>query len=224
MLLDAAQDLGAVDLAQHHLRHPETGHRVRHSPAVAVEHRQRVQVDVAVGGGGVQAEGDRVDPEVAMGELHALGTRGRARGVVDRRGRVLVRRLPRHGIAFGTQQPVVVVLAEQEAVLDRGAGGFGEEVLVLGVGEEDRSAAMLDDVGDLGGLQPEVDGHADPSVRGDAEEQFQQPGGVLADDGDALAASHAELVEAGGQRPAAHGEPAVGLLAEASRPAGSARR
>ena len=48
VLLDPAEDLGAVDLAQHHLRRPEPGHRVRHPPAVAVEHRQRVQVDVAV--------------------------------------------------------------------------------------------------------------------------------------------------------------------------------
>ena len=47
---------------------------------------------------------------------------------------------------------------------------------------------MLDDVSDFGGLQPEVDRHADASVRGDAEEQLEHPGRVLADDGDPLAA------------------------------------
>ena len=52
--LDPAQDLGAVDLAQHDLLHAEAGHRERHAPAVGVEHRQRVQVDVAVGDAGVQ--------------------------------------------------------------------------------------------------------------------------------------------------------------------------
>ena len=53
VLLDPAQDLGAVDLAQHDLRHAQAGHRERHAPAVGVEHRQRVQVDVAVGDAGV---------------------------------------------------------------------------------------------------------------------------------------------------------------------------
>ena len=48
VLVDAPQDLGAVDLAQHDLGHAHGGERVGHAPAVAVEHRQRVQVDVAV--------------------------------------------------------------------------------------------------------------------------------------------------------------------------------
>ena len=42
--VDPAQDLGAVDLAQHDLLRAHAGDRVRHAPAVAVEHRQRVQV------------------------------------------------------------------------------------------------------------------------------------------------------------------------------------
>jgi hypothetical protein len=73
VLVDAAQDLGAVDLAQHDLRHAHAGDRVRHAPAVAVEHRQRVQVHVAVAHAHVPAEGRRVEPQVAVGELHALG-------------------------------------------------------------------------------------------------------------------------------------------------------
>ncbi len=57
---------------------------VRHAPAVAVEHRQRVQVHVAVGHADVPAERHRVDPQVAVGQLHALGARGGAARVVDR--------------------------------------------------------------------------------------------------------------------------------------------
>ena len=42
------QDLGAVDLAQNDVAAAHAGDRVRHPPAVAVEHRQRVQEHVAV--------------------------------------------------------------------------------------------------------------------------------------------------------------------------------
>ena len=46
--LDAAEDLGAVDLADDDVAPAHAGDRVRHAPPVAVELRQRVQVDVAV--------------------------------------------------------------------------------------------------------------------------------------------------------------------------------
>ena len=90
--LDPAQDLGAVDLAQHDVlaAHPRDG--VQHPPAVAVELRQRVQVDVAVADAHVPAERRGVEPDVAVGELHALGPGRRARRVVDRRRGVLVAR------------------------------------------------------------------------------------------------------------------------------------
>jgi hypothetical protein len=55
VLLDAAQDLGAVDLAQDVLGGAQAREREGHAPAVAVEHRQRVEVDVAVVDAGVQA-------------------------------------------------------------------------------------------------------------------------------------------------------------------------
>ena len=58
VLVDAAQDLGAVDLAQHDVPAAHAGDRVRHAPAVAVEHRQRVEVDVAV------AHADACQPNV----------------------------------------------------------------------------------------------------------------------------------------------------------------
>ena len=57
-----------------------------------MEHRQRVQVDVAIGHARVPAERRRVDPHVAVRELHALRPRRRAARVVDGRGRVFVGR------------------------------------------------------------------------------------------------------------------------------------
>ena len=70
--VDAAQDLGAVDLAQDHVLAAHPGDGVEHPPAVAVELRERVQVHVAVADAHVPAERRGVEPDVAMGELHAL--------------------------------------------------------------------------------------------------------------------------------------------------------
>ncbi len=156
--LDAAQDLGAVDLAQHDVPAADAGHAERHAPAVGVEHRQRVQVDVAVADRGVQAEHRGVEPDVAVGQLHALGARRRAGGVVDRRGGRLVRLVPRPRLGVG--QVEVVVVAEHELVRD--VEGV-EQVFLLRVAVDDLGAAVLDDVGDLGRAEPEVDRHQDPA-------------------------------------------------------------
>ena len=70
--------------------HAHGGQGVGHPPAVAVEHRQGVQVGVAVADAGVPPEDRRVGPEVAVRHLDALGARRRAGRVVDGGGGVLV--------------------------------------------------------------------------------------------------------------------------------------
>ena len=84
----AAQDLLAVDLPDDDVAHPHACDRVRHAPAIAVKRRQGVEIHVAVGHRQVPPERDRVQPEVAVGELRALGPRRRPRGVIDRDRRV----------------------------------------------------------------------------------------------------------------------------------------
>ncbi len=88
--LDSPQDLGAVDLAQDDVLRAHARDRVQHAPAVAVELRQRVQVDVAVADAELPPERRRVQPDVAVRQLHALRSRRRAAGVVDRGGGVFV--------------------------------------------------------------------------------------------------------------------------------------
>ena len=190
VLLDPTQDLGAVDLADHDLGHAQPGHRERHPPAVGVEHRQRVEVDVAVAHAGVQPERHRIDPDVAVGDLHALGPGGGAGGVVDARGGVLVR-LPvlRLG-AFGREQVVVVAEDEAELRLD-----VRQRVVELGIDQQHPGPGVLDDVGHLVGPEPEVDRHQDPPGPGHAEERREQSGAVVADDRDPVADADAELVE-----------------------------
>ena len=76
VLVDASQDLGAVDLAEHDLLRAHARRAERHPPAVAVEHRQGVEVDVAVAHAGVPAERRGVQPQAAVG--HAATPLGRA--------------------------------------------------------------------------------------------------------------------------------------------------
>jgi hypothetical protein len=191
VLVDAAQDLGAVDLPDHDLLGAHAGGRVEQAPAVAVEHRQRVEVDVAVGQRRVPAERRRVDPAGTVRLLDALGAGGGAGGVVDRGGRILVG-LPLGRL--GARRPdLVVVTAQDEDVLRCGAG-LGE-VLQFGVQQDDLGAAVTDDVLDLGRCQAEVHRHEDASPVRDAVERGQQAGGVVGNHRHAGALGHSQLVE-----------------------------
>jgi hypothetical protein len=75
---------------------------------------------------------------------------------------------------------------------------------------------VLDDVGDLVPAEPEVHRDEHPPPGGHAEEGLQQPGAVVADDGDPLAAADAQGVEPGGQAAGALGELTVGQAAQAA--------
>lgn len=90
LLLDAAQYLLPVDLAQHDVAAAHPGDGIGHAPPVAVEHREGVEKHVAICDAGVPTEGHRVQRAVAMGQLDALRTCGRPARVVDRAGGVLV--------------------------------------------------------------------------------------------------------------------------------------
>ncbi len=194
MLLHAPQDLGAVNLAQDHLRHSHARRRERHTPAVAVKHRQRVQIDVSHRHPGVPSEGGCVHPDIAMGELDPLRTSGRPAGVVDRGRRVLI---GRHGPRLDAlrEDRRVGFVTEDEAVLDVDArNGIGE----LGIDHQHRRAGMLDDVLDLRGAESKVDGHQHPSEARDPEERHEHARRVLRQDGDALAHAHSQGIESCG--------------------------
>ena len=206
VLVDAAQDLGTVDLAQHHLAAAHPGDRVQHAPPVAVELGERVQVDVAIVDPHVPAERRGVDPDVPVRQLDALRAGRRARRVVDRGGRRLVG-FPRSWFHPEAEQDVVGLRSDDPAVLARHAR---QRIVELRVDEEDASAAVTDDVADLLGDEPEVDRDEDAARPRDAEQRCDQSSGVVADDRDPLADADAELVEAGGDRSRPFGDLGVG--------------
>ena len=194
MGLHATEDLGAVHLAQHHLGDAHAQRCVHHAPAVAVEHRQRMQVHVAIVHPGMPTERGGVQPQRPVRLFHPLGPGGRARGVVDRGGGVLVG-LPRLRFAVG-QEPFGIALGAQHHLV--GDLHPGDRVGHLRVVQQDRGAAMLDDVGHLDGAQAEVDRHVDAPPPGHPEEAAGQAGGVVRDDRHPFADPDAEGVEVGG--------------------------
>ena len=174
---------------------------VGHAPAVAVEHGQGVQVDVVFNHPDVPPEGGGVEPTVAMCQLHPFGPGGRARGVVDRAGGVLVGRPASRSAVLAyrrVEEPGVIHAVEPDAVGHRDPG---HHIVEVGVVEQDRGPGVLDDVGDLLGHQPEVDRHQDPAEAADPVESGQESPRVGTDDGHPLPHPDPEVVKPDGQGP-----------------------
>ena len=100
VLADQRPDRVAPHLAQAHVRAADRGDRPGRAPAVAVEHRQRPQVDAVGSWLRVHDLAQRVQVRAAVVVLHALGAPGGAARVVDADRRALVVDLPRQVGAF----------------------------------------------------------------------------------------------------------------------------
>ena len=72
VLLDASQDLVPVDLADDDMFATHCAHRIEHSPTVAMELGEGVQIYVSVRHAHVPAEGGGIDPHIAVGQLNTL--------------------------------------------------------------------------------------------------------------------------------------------------------
>jgi hypothetical protein len=92
----------------------------------------------------------------------------------------------------------------------------GQCLVVVGIDEQQRGPAVLDDVGDLVARQAEVDGDHDAARRRRAVEEVEHAGGVRADHRDPLAGGDAHGVEAGGDCARATMQLGEGQLAQAA--------
>ncbi len=210
---DRLPDALRVDLAQGDVGRPGCGDRPREAPAVAVEHRQRPEVRGARVQPGLRGHRERLQVGAAVGVHDALGTTGRAAGVVERQQRQLV--LHRHPQRRGTgQQGLVLVLGspddhQPDVAAELGEQGPGEVDEVL-VDQEDPGAGVADDVGQLSGAQPGVErvehrpGPRHPEVR------LQGEPGVGRQHRDPVPRLHAEAGQRAGQALAPLGELLVG--------------
>ena len=209
MLFDASEDLGAVDLAEDDVLPAHGGHDVGHTPAVAVEHRQRVEVHIAVAHQGVPAEGGGVEPQVPVRHLDALGAGSGAARVVDRGGGSFIGG-PGSGLDALHEQ-AVGLLARDQAPRHL---HIAERRLEFRVHEEHVGARVVDDVLDLLCVEAEVDRYADAPEGAGAEQEHEHPGSVVRHDRHPCAEVEAQAVEAGGHGPGQLGHAAVGEVGE----------
>ena len=86
VLRDQLEDFCGIDLAQAHIDAGGRGDRPGKTPAVAVEHRQRPEIDRMLAETAGQDIADGVEIGAAMMGDDALGIAGRARGVGQRDG------------------------------------------------------------------------------------------------------------------------------------------
>ena len=169
---------------------------VDHAPAVAVELRKRVQVDVSIAYPGVPAKRRGVQPDCAMAELYTLGTRRGSACVVDgcrcvfirfprgRRDAVAVEQL----VGFGTDDHLVFAL-------NRCHRGFQ-----FGVDQQHPRTRVFDDVLHFFGDKAEVDWHQNASRAADAIKSGEQPSRVLRDHGNSIALGNPEGIKSGSLR------------------------
>jgi hypothetical protein len=140
----------------------------------------------------VPAEGHRVEPEVAVGELHALGPRGGARRVVDRHGGVLVRHAPPRPGITAQEHLRVGGRPEHHTMLD---GNALHHRFHLRIDERHRRSGVLDDVADLLRVQPEVDRHQHTVVHAHPEQTDEEPPRIGRHDRHALPVGYPEVVQ-----------------------------
>jgi len=98
VFLDEVPDDLSADLAQADVRPADPGQRPLGAPAVAVEHRQRPQIDAVLVEGRVDDLSEAVQVGAAVGVDHTLGFAGGAGGVVDRDRCQLILDRPLEGV------------------------------------------------------------------------------------------------------------------------------
>ena len=194
--LDATEDLRAVDFAEDDVLAAHTCDGVGHAPTVAVELGQGVEIDVAVVDPEVPAERGGVDPQVAVGELNALGPGRRAARVVDRRGCILVGNPSLRLCVEAHQFTVGIGADDQRAFAFHARQRIGE----FWVHEQDAGAGVIDDELDLLRNEAEVDRDEHSPRTADAEERREETGRVVAHHCNPLARCDAQRIETGSLR------------------------
>ena len=150
-----------------------------------------------------------------MGQLDTLGPRRRARRVVDRAGGVLVDLDARRpgAVCRGREQLSVGDAVEHDALGHRHAR---QHVGELRVDEKQPGSRVLQDVGDLFCVEPEVDRDEDPAVPAHPEESRKESPGIRAHDGHALTRADPHGLEGDRHAPGPCVELRVGDAAERS--------
>ena len=217
-LLDQGIDQFGIDPAQADMGALGGGHAPGEGPAGAVEHRQRPKVDAAA----VEAVGHRLPDRVQVGAAvmvdHALGVAGGTRGVEQaERLPLVVRQLPGEvRIAF-LQKRLVVEGAEpgaalaalrlRQRIVDVDHQGALGELLQraldgrreLAVRDQHLCLAVLQNEGEIGGVETDVERIEHGAGQGNAEMRLQQSRYVRRHDGNGIAPADPAFLQSRGE-------------------------
>ena len=206
LVVDQVPDALRVHRAHGHVPRRHRGDGPREAPAVAVEHRQRPQVDRI----GAQARHDhlvqRVQVRAAVGVLDPLGPARGPGGVVDR-DRLLFMLQPahRHHRRRGREELLVRVPGAAGAcAADHGHPGQLQrrgQRLQAGVQQQVPRATVGQDVPDLGAGQPVVDRDQDPASRRHPEMRLEHRRGVEQQRGNPISLAKTRRPQRVGQPP-----------------------
>ena len=194
LLVEQPPDERRVDLRQADVRGARRCHRPREAPPVAMEHRQRPEVDRARGQPGVHDLRERVQGRAAVREHDALRAAGGAARVVDA-DRVVLALEPVLGLAVAGRLEKRLVVAAGPADEDALDSGVLAEVAQRLVDDEEPRAGVVEDVRDLLGHQPRVDRDEHGAGSRHAEVRLEQLVNVRGEERDAVAVRDPALLE-----------------------------
>ncbi len=225
MLGERGVDGRALDPAQAHLGPALQGHRPGEAPAVAMEHRQRPEVDRVEAHVPDQDVADRVQIGAAVVGHHPLRPAGGARGVAEGYRLPLVGRQERLEARITLGQKLLVGELAQALARDLELGldhvddqrpppCLCERRLdhrgVFGVGQQDLGLGVVQDVGDGLGLEADVQRVDHRARHRDAVVRIQHGGHVRQHHRDRVAGPDAPADERRGEPPAA--PPQLGIV------------
>ncbi len=192
-------------------------------PRVGVEHRDDGKDRVALGDvhTGAEREAEGVEHERAVRVEHAFRLTGGASGVAHGRRLVLLRLGQIHRrLGLGEQRFVFQIARRHRlgrADDDDGLDGRNERANLLPerqqrfVDQQELVLRVIDDVGELLGVEAEVEGVEDAADERDGEIGLEVRAVVPGERGDAVAGDDAEVGEGAGEPPGAVAEVAHGV-------------
>ena len=190
--------------AETHVRSRHRRHRPREAPAVAVEHGQGPEILRLEVHPRLDHLPHRVDPGPAMRVHDSLGPARGARGVVDGNGLFLVFQHRLHRLRAARGEKVLVGIAGGARVVYAHHGEATQierlhRGLELVVHEQEGRARVLEDVADLVGGEPDVDGDENAAGQGDAVVRLEHGRGIGADEGNPIVLLESRRAEGGGE-------------------------
>ena len=221
-------DAVAAHRAQADVAAADGGHAPRRAPAVAMEHRERPQIDRVGGVLGVQDLPEAVQVGAPVGVDDALRLPGGPRRVVDRDRVQLVLDRPVQRLVGSTLEQVGIAGAGRLGVVNLGHGvgdrddlpdrlelvlQWGDDRAQLRVDHQQLGAGVLTDVANLLSRQTRVDGHQHRSRQRNGKVRDQQLGDVRAHVGHAIARLDPRRVQRAGEASGFAGKIAIGRAA-----------